>query len=704
MRLVLNRTINLLIISTSLTLIAISAIGGVLNFTPVPFWDMINGYLDFYVKVSTGDWSAWWRPHNEHRVIISRALFWLDITIFDGHIWFLIICNYICVFLSAVVFYKYLKESNISTEKSTKLILGIFFSAWLFSWSQQENLTWGFQSQFFLAQLIPLLAYYLLYKSTLPYAGSAKYFIWSCLTGIAAIGTMANGIMTLPLMVTYAIILRQGWKRITTLAVLSMLAITLYFYDYPPSSNSSVLTVLASNPEGVAAYILLYIGGPFHHLFPQGKTAVIAAYTSGGFLIIGSLFLAIKSIFSPHAKALRLSLIFFIIYIGGTALGTASGRLYLGVNQALSSRYMTPSLMAWVAFSILVLSFAYETQKNVKKTEVLKIFLICLLGLLLPYQLKALHPDNDVLYEKRIAALALEMRIKDRHQISKIFPSAEGALHMTETAANENISIFNAPDIRDVSESIGVKTTVPIKNQCIGTLESVTSVDYDSRYVKVSGWIFDPINKSIPDSVKLLSSDFVISGYALTGQKRVDIANAIRGKALNSGFKGYLLKEQLGSSVILMGNSQKCWLKADIPEIFYTVNKLYPTIDGTDITATNIISNNGWNGTDSWNTNISKMTVIGSWVNSDADVGDMTLSLKKGDRIFYRSGPKGGRQRLEIEGSPQNPVVLPVAEEWVQIEFSGESVPNTFQLKMSDSGDGWGEWSAIAINSKKQAK
>lgn len=234
MRLVLNRAINLIIFSTSLTLIAISAIGGVLNFTPVPFWDMINGYLDFYVKVSTGDWSAWWHPHNEHRVIISRVLFWLDITIFDGHIWFLIICNYICVFLSAVVFYKYLKESNISTEKSTTLILGIFFSAWLFSWSQQENLTWGFQSQFFLAQLIPLLAYYLLYKSTLPYVGSAKYFIWSCLTGIAAIGTMANGIMTLPLMVTYAIILRQGWKRITTLAVLSMLAITLYFYNYPP--------------------------------------------------------------------------------------------------------------------------------------------------------------------------------------------------------------------------------------------------------------------------------------------------------------------------------------------------------------------------------------------------------------------------------------------------------------------------------------
>jgi hypothetical protein len=704
MRTVLNRILNLIIFVTSFTLIAISVTGGVLNFTPVPFWDMINGYLDFYVKLSTGDWSAWWRPHNEHRVIISRVLFWVDIAIFNGHIWFLIACNYICVFFSAIVFYRFLKESSISREKSTIFTLGIFFTAWLFSWSQQENLTWGFQSQFFLAQLIPLLAFYLLYKSTLSCIGSTKYFIWSCLTGIAAIGTMANGIITLPLMIVYAIILGQGWKRITTLAVLSMLAITTYFYNYTPPSNNSVLTALTSNPEGLAAYILLYIGGPFQYLFPQGKAASIAAYASGGFLILGTFFLAIKSIFSSHAKALRLALIFFIIYIGGTALGTAGGRLYLGVNQALSSRYMTPSLMAWVAFFILALSFYYETQKNDKKTEVLKILVVCLLGLLLPYQVKALNPDNDVLYEKRIAALALEMRIKDRHQISKIFPSVEGALHMTDTPVNENLSIFNASDIRDVSESIGVKTTVPVTNQCIGTLDSVTSVDYDPRYVQVSGWIFDPINKSPPNIVQILSSDSVISGYALTGQKRVDIANAVRGKALYSGFKGYLLKEQLGSSVTLMGNSQNCWLKADIPEIFYTVKKLHPVIDGTDITTTNIISNNGWNGTDSWKTKISKMTVIGSWVNSDADVGDMTLSLKKGDRIFYRSGPKGGRQRLEIEGSRQNPVVLPVAEEWVQIEFSGESVPNTFQLKISDSGDGWGEWSAIAINSNKQAK
>lgn len=701
MEILLNRTLNSIICIASFSLIAISITGGVLHFTPVPYWDMINGYLDFFVKLSTGDWSAWWRPHNEHRIIISRILFWIDISIFSGHIWFLIACNYICILLSATVFYKFLKESNISREKPTIFTLGLFFTAWLFSWSQQENLTWGFQSQFFLAQLIPLLAFYLIYKSTLPCIGSNKYFIWSCLAGIAAIGTMANGIITLPLMVAYAIILGQGWKRITILAALSMLAISLYFYNYIPPSNNSVLNALISNPEDLAAYILLYIGGPFLYLFPQGKIAIIAAYASGSFLILGSLFLAIKSILSPHAKALRLSLVLFIIYIGGTALGTASGRLYLGVNQALSSRYMTPSLMAWVAFFILLLSFFYETQKKEKQIKTLKILLTALLALLLPYQLKALNPDDDALYEKRIAALALEMRIKDQHQISKIFPSTEGALYMTKTPTNENLSIFNAPDIRDVNESIGGKTTVPIKNQCSGVLDSVVSVDYDSRYVQVSGWIFDPINKSSPNIVQILSSDAVISGYALTGQKRVDIANAVRGKALYSGFKGYLLKEQLGASVILMGNSPNCWLKADIPKLFYTTTKLRPVIGGTNITAMNIVSNNGWNGTDSWKTNISKMTVIGSWVNSDADVGDMTLSLKKGDRIFYRSGPKGGRQLLEIEGTRQNPVVLPVAEEWVQIEFSGESVPNTFQLKISDSGDGWGEWSAIAINSNK---
>jgi len=33
-------------------------------YSPIPVWDMWNGYLGFYENVSAGDWSAWWGLHN----------------------------------------------------------------------------------------------------------------------------------------------------------------------------------------------------------------------------------------------------------------------------------------------------------------------------------------------------------------------------------------------------------------------------------------------------------------------------------------------------------------------------------------------------------------------------------------------------------------------------------------------------------------
>jgi hypothetical protein len=36
---------------------------------------MWNGYLEFFAKVASGDWSAWMTQHNEHRILIARLFF-----------------------------------------------------------------------------------------------------------------------------------------------------------------------------------------------------------------------------------------------------------------------------------------------------------------------------------------------------------------------------------------------------------------------------------------------------------------------------------------------------------------------------------------------------------------------------------------------------------------------------------------------------
>ena len=88
-------------------------------------------------------------------------------------------------------------------------------------------------------------------------------------------------------------------------------------------------------------------------------------------------------------------------------------------SSRLSSRYTTPALMAWAAlFVILVPRVIRFVEPHRWK---LWIPLLGLIFAMLPLQLKALQPQTAVLFEREVAALALEMRIKDQAQIATGF-------------------------------------------------------------------------------------------------------------------------------------------------------------------------------------------------------------------------------------------------------------------------------------------
>jgi hypothetical protein len=55
-----------------------TVIGAIRNYSPVPFWDMWDGYIGFYERISNGHWEAWWERHMEHRLVFSRVFFWLE--------------------------------------------------------------------------------------------------------------------------------------------------------------------------------------------------------------------------------------------------------------------------------------------------------------------------------------------------------------------------------------------------------------------------------------------------------------------------------------------------------------------------------------------------------------------------------------------------------------------------------------------------
>lgn len=103
-------------------------------------------------------------------------------------------------------------------------------------------------------------------------------------------------------------------------------------------------------------------------------------------------------------------------------------------------------------------------------------------------------------------------------------------------------------------------------------------------------------------------------------------------------------------------------------------------------------------GTDFQKSNLEGYRVIGSFSTSDADTGELLLKLRRGDHIRYRSGPGKSGQSLSILGYEQAFIMeLPIAVDWVTLDFSNTQLPDEFIVKIKDEGQNWGEWSAVAI-------
>ncbi len=547
-------------------LVGLAIAGAVVSYSPVPFEDMWDGYVGFFMNVSDGHWGAWWDNHNEHRLVLSRALFWADLKWFGGASWFLLAANYVLFGASAFMLWRMLREPA-STEKPTagEIMLGLFVAAWLFQWMQFENLTRAFNIQCVMAQLLPLCALYWLHRSVKEDSGTRQFLI-ACGFGLASIGTMANGILALPLMALYALLMRQGLARVGLLAALSVTTILLYFHDYhAPAHHSSLSQALRDNPIGFVQYVLLYLGSPFYHLH-VGQLSKPTAQIAGLALVSGAAWFTVQALRKPKEMSLQLALLFFLAYIGGTALGTAGGRLIFGVDQALSSRYTTPALMAWSALLVLCAPYILAAMRA---GDMKFPFAFAALGLLMTNtQSLALQPQDDELFERKIAALALELQIKDQTEIKRIYPYVEQLMPNAGQASERNLSVFGMYPFREAFEQLSGSVRQRNLPPCQGYLDSVEAIAEDSRFVRINGWIFNPGSDTGTQAIRIVNQQGQTVGYALVGKSRTDVAKAVGAKAEKSGYRGYLLASQQGEILSLRAESPvgpSCQMQANIP-------------------------------------------------------------------------------------------------------------------------------------------
>lgn len=531
-----------------------------INYSPVPFWDMWNGYLEFHFRAGSG-WGAWWELHNEHRLVLARALFLLDTTLFRGSLVFLFALN---VAFAATLFATLAAmltrlRPGWRDEPGTLALLGLL-AVLGFSWLQRENFIWAFQSQFFLSYLLPLWSFAALSASST--AASTRrgngWFLVAALCGIASIGTMANGLVTLPLMTAMAIALRLRWYRVVTLAVLSVLTCSYYLADYVhPPHHSSLTQVLRQDPAAFIQFLLAALGSPWY--FVTGELSNRIAIAAGVVLIATSAWIFLTQPWRRPAPW-QMGLIFFLLYIGAAVTGTSSGRALLGVDYAFSSRYQTPSLLAWSVLSILLVARFSSSPCRAGMRWVVPVLTVAIALSLWPYQWRALQRDESR-YPRLVAALAVELGIRDDSYLDRIYFDAERLFRIAEQPRAMNLSVFGHDSIRDVRELIGQRIPMASsENSCIGYLDRHVSLPKAPDFVRIEGWIHEPTRGQNPQTIAVLSDDGTVVGYALSGQRRSDVEAARGTAARYSGFVGYLRADRAGEKLTLLGDRPRCRL------------------------------------------------------------------------------------------------------------------------------------------------
>ena len=472
--------------------------------------------------------------------------------------------NHVLVAAAVLLFWRMSNERlhSMAVSRTTGFFIGCFFIAWLYQWMQHENLAWAFQSQFFLAQLLPLCAFYWLHR-TATHSHANINFLIACLFGIASAGTMANGILALPLMALYALIARMRIWRVLLLAALSAIILNLYFNNYQsPAHHGSIVETLLQQPVEVVQFVLLYLGTPFFNLFGRGDLGSVIAMLSSCVMAAIALTFLYQSIRSPRHNTLILALVFGIVYLAGTALGTASGRVTFGVLQAISYRYTTPALMAWAC--VLTLALPWLLQRGTHFPRLSAVILVATLALMFNLQWQAAKPQHQLVFSREQAGLALALDIQDEAQISQVFEMTPDLLRTVAAAESRQLGMFAIHPWRGLRSAIGETVVSNGLPQCAGHVDQVTTITPDPDFIAIQGWLYNAQQQQVPSLITITDAAGVISGFALTGQPRPDVADAVDDHAYLSGFRGYVTSKLTGEAIVLTAEPAPCELTLEL--------------------------------------------------------------------------------------------------------------------------------------------
>jgi hypothetical protein len=318
--------------ATLLSAIAIAYIGARSGLTPIgDQWSYIDPreYLPHLLKLHNG----------AHPIAIGLLLFAVDYYLFDASGWFLQIVNFAALGAMAALFVLLARLGGLRSRASMSVVIG-FATTMLFTPLGHTSLTSGFQGTFLMTFAASVGGAYAL--ASYSDAPARWKLLLSLACSFLALISLANGVLISILLVGLALFLRLP-RRIAVLHLLiALFAIPIFFAPWAEWAGSPSFF----EPLPLLQWSLIYLGAPAGAVPAAVWPGAPALNPETWSLFAGLILAGLSAAFSiwvwvakPRAPIFS-ALAILIIFIGLTAGLTSLGRIFLGMQGALGSRYM----------------------------------------------------------------------------------------------------------------------------------------------------------------------------------------------------------------------------------------------------------------------------------------------------------------------------------------------------------------------------
>jgi hypothetical protein len=396
-------------------------------------WEFIPLIEKLYAgTLGLGDLFA---QHNEHRIFFPRIIMLALACLTKYNVlaemyasWAFALGTYL------LVFGLFIRKMG---KTYTSILAFLPAALLLFSFRQCENILWGWQIQVYMCVFGFIASLYLLDRAErigLSFAGGILFAVFASFSFV-------NGLLVWPVNAVL-IALGKGGQKAQRLALWTIAGIAtwaVYFYGWAsPGIGSPASSVLGHIGEA-ALYFVVNVGSTL--AFEKGNALGMGIILLAGLAIVACLIMKGSAV---QDNAPWICLILFAL---ATSAACVIGRSGLGIEQALTSRYTTFTVLGVIGAYAIIFNL-WSRKKDGPAGKFFTLLLgaalgLAILGILVGYSGGVYNGINVHADSVRAADTVLHYRSLDDGSLAKIYPLADHVRYGAGILEKYRLNVFS---------------------------------------------------------------------------------------------------------------------------------------------------------------------------------------------------------------------------------------------------------------------